>query len=60
MKRLRIILTVLLIAPVLLLALESVEHDNILKIKIGPGYQLDTYLSPAGFRGIQYGIGNEW
>ncbi len=60
LKRLRIILAVLLIAPVLLLAQESVEHDNILKIKIGPGYQLDTYLSPAGFRGIQYGIGNEW
>ena len=47
LKRLRIILAVLLIAPVLLLAQESVEHDNILKIKIGPGYQLDTYLSPA-------------
>ena len=60
LKRQWLILAVLLIAPVLLLAQESVEHDNILKIKIGPGYQLDTYLSPAGFRGIQYGIGNEW
>jgi len=37
-----------------------VEHDNILKIKFGTGYQLDTYLSPLGYSGWQYGIGNEW
>ena len=43
-----------------LMAQENVEHDNILKLKIGTGYQLDTYLSPLGYTGLQYGIGNEW
>lgn len=38
----------------------TVEHDNILKIKFGTGYQLDSYLSPLGYSGWQYGIGNEW
>ena len=46
--------------PVLLTAQENVEHDNILKVKIGTGYQLDTYLSPVGYTGMLYGIGNEW
>ena len=27
---------------------ESVEHDYVLKAKVGGGYQLDTYLSPLG------------
>ncbi len=46
--------------PVLTMAQEGVEHDNILEVKIGTGYQLDTYLSPMGYSGRQYGIGNEW
>lgn len=46
--------------PVLLSAQEGVEHDNILKLKIGTGYQLDSYLSPGGYTGMQYGLGNEW
>lgn len=43
-----------------MIAQEGVEHDNILKVKIGTGYQLDSYLSPLGYTGLQYGIGNEW
>lgn len=50
----------LLILPVLMMAQEGVEHDNILKLKIGTGYQLDSYLSPLGYTGMQYGLGNEW
>lgn len=46
--------------PVLMMAQENVEHDNILRVKIGSGYQLDSYLSPLGYTGLQYGIGNEW
>lgn len=51
---------VLLWLPLLGMAQEGVEHDNILKLKIGTGYQLDTYLSPLGYSGVQYGLGNEW
>ena len=50
----------MLLFPVLLMAQESVEHENILKLKIGTGYQLDTYLSPMGYSGMCYGLGNEW
>lgn len=50
----------MLLFPVLLMAQESVEHENILKIKVGTGYQLDTYLSPMGYSGMCYGLGNEW
>ena len=50
----------MLLFPVLLMARESVEHENILKIKVGTGYQLDTYLSPMGYSGMCYGLGNEW
>ena len=39
---------------------EGVEHTNVLKVKFGLNYQLDTYLSPLGYRGIEIGIGNEW
>ena len=39
---------------------ESVEHTNVLKVKFGWNYQLDTYLSPLGYRGMEIGIGNEW
>lgn len=50
----------MLLFPVLLMAQENVEHENILKLKIGTGYQLDTYLSPMGYSGMCYGLGNEW
>lgn len=39
---------------------EGVEHTNVLKLKFGWNYQLDTYLSPLGYNGIEIGIGNEW
>lgn len=54
------LLVALAYLPVLLAAQEGVEHDNIMKLKIGTGYQLDTYLSPIGYAGMQYGLGNEW
>lgn len=38
----------------------SVEHTNVLKVKYGGTYQLDTYLSPLAYRGWQLGISNEW
>ena len=56
----KILLIALWCFPVLLLAQESVEHDNILKVKVGTGYQLDSYLSPLGYTGMVYGLGNEW
>lgn len=46
--------------PVLVAAQEGIEHENILKLKVGTGYQLDTYLSPMGYSGMCYGLGNEW
>lgn len=36
------------------------EHTNVLKIRVGYGHQLDTYLSLFGFSGMHAGIGNEW
>ena len=39
---------------------EGVEHTNVLKVKFGWDYQLDTYLSPLAYHGMQVGIGNEW
>lgn len=39
---------------------ESIEHTNVLKVKGGGIYQLDTYLSPLAYRGFAVGIGNEW
>ena len=36
------------------------EHTNVLKIYGGYGRQIDTYLSPMAYRGMQFGIGNEW
>ena len=39
---------------------ENVEHTNVLKVKFGGNYQLDTYLSPLAYRGWQLGITNEW
>lgn len=50
----------MLFFPMLLMAQEGVEHENILKLKVGTGYQLDTYLSPMGYSGMCYGLGNEW
>ena len=60
MRRIIGILTVWLCIPVFMMALEGVEHENILKLKVGTGYQLDSYLSPMGYSGMQYGLGNEW
>lgn len=60
MRRIGSIVAVLLCLPVLTMAQEGIEHDNILKVKIGSGYQLDNYLSPSGYTGMQYGLGNEW
>ncbi len=60
MKRVIGIFVVLLCLPTLLIAQEGVEHDNILKLKIGTGYQFDSYLSPLGYTGLQFGLGNEW
>lgn len=39
---------------------ERIAHTNVLKIKSGWSYQLDTYLSPLAYNGWQLGIGNEW
>jgi len=41
-------------------ASEGVEHTNILKLRFGWNYQLDTYLSPMAYNGMQLSIGNEW
>jgi len=41
-------------------ASESTDHTNVLKVKGGWSYQLDTYLSPLAYHGWQIGIGNEW
>jgi len=35
-------------------------HTNVLKLQFGGVYQLDTYLSPLAYDGIQVGLGNEW
>lgn len=60
MKRVVGICIMLLYFSALLLAQEGVEHENILKLKIGAGYQLDSYLSPLGYTGMLIGLGNEW
>lgn len=60
MKRLLFISLTLLFLSSRLAAQEGVVHDNILELKVGTGYQLDTYLSLLGYSGLQYGIGNEW
>lgn len=60
MKRIVLICIILLPLPMLSMAQESVIHENILKLKVGSGYQLDTYLSPLGYTGMLYGVGNEW
>jgi hypothetical protein len=41
-------------------AYDGVEHTNVLKVKYGWDYQLDTYLSPLAYPGQEIGIGNEW
>lgn len=58
-KRLAVIVTVLgLVCP--FAASEGVVHTNILKLRFGANYQLDTYLSPMAYNGLQVSIGNEW
>lgn len=39
---------------------DTIMHTNVLTVKAGWGYQLDTYLSPLAYTGWQVGIGNEW
>lgn len=41
-------------------AAENVEHTNVLKVNFGGAYQLDMYLSPLAYTGLQIGLGNEW
>ena len=60
MKKLLYIGLVLLCFPLMMRAQESIDHTNVLKLRFGWNYQLDTYLSPLAYRGIQLGIGNEW
>lgn len=47
-------------AEVSVSGVQSVEHTNVLTVKGGWSYQLDTYLSPLAYPGWQIGIGNEW
>ena len=60
MKKLIGIIGLLFALAGMIHAEESVEHTNVLKLKFGWNYQLDTYLSPLGYRGMEIGIGNEW
>lgn len=60
MKRTTCLWAIIVLCCHVLMAQEGVVHDNILKLKIGAGYQLDTYLSPMGYTGLQYGLANEW
>ena len=36
------------------------EHTDVLKLRVGYGRQVDTYLSPMAYTGMQFGLGNEW
>lgn len=54
------ILAVLLCTALSIGASESIDHTNVLKLKFGGVYQLDTYLSPLAYTGLQIGLGNEW
>ena len=38
----------------------GLEHTDVLKLRIGYARQVDTYLSPMAYTGLQYGLGNEW
>ncbi|MBQ2189236.1 MAG: hypothetical protein II452_00005, partial [Paludibacteraceae bacterium] len=60
MKRFISVVIVLLLAIGIRAQEASLEHTNVLKVKFGWNYQLDTYLSPFAYRGLQVGIGNEW
>ena len=58
-KRLGVIVCLIfLVCPIM--ADEEMTHTNILKLRFGWNYQLDTYLSPLAYHGMQLGIGNEW
>ena len=58
--RLVSLMMLVLCAVMPVMAGESVEHTDVLKVKFGWNYQLDTYLSPLAYHGWQVGIGNEW
>ena len=55
MKRFISVVIVLLLAMGFRAQEEGVEHTNVLKVKFGWNYQLDTYLSPFAYRGLQVG-----
>ena len=55
-----IIFIFFLFSVISITANDSIAHTNVLKVKFGTGYQLDTYLSPLAYKGWQIGIGNEW
>lgn len=60
MKKLIIVIGLQFVLVGMVHAEESVEHTNVLKVKYGWNYQLDSYLSPLAYRGMELGIGNEW
>lgn len=39
---------------------EDMDHTNVLKVKYGWDYRLDTYLSPLAYHGAHISLGNEW
>ena len=43
-----------------MMADEEITHTNVLKVRFGWNYQLDTYLSPLAYNGMHLSIGNEW
>ena len=60
MRRIITILIISVCSVICVMANDSIVHTNVLKVKFGTGYQLDTYLSPLAYKGWQVGIGNEW
>jgi len=61
MRRNRIILLFgLLCLTSVVSAEDSIVHTNVLKLKFGGCYQMDTYLSPFAYTGLQGGLCNGW
>lgn len=60
MKRTIGLVILLLLATGLRAQEEGLEHTNILKVRFGWNQQLDTYLSPLAYDGLQLGLANEW
>lgn len=62
-KHLLFLVTLLVTVAYSVLAQEGIyghEHTDVLKFRVGYGRQVDTYLSPMAYTGMQYGLGNEW